>query len=73
MRNLWKWPLSVVLIAVILCCMVLTPQTAYAWKTKTHGYSANLLLNEVKKGYVTVDGKNYYSDWSGWKSTKWTV
>ncbi|MBQ6234043.1 MAG: zinc dependent phospholipase C family protein, partial [Clostridia bacterium] len=59
MRNLWKWPLSVVLIAVILCCMVLTPQTAYAWKTKTHGYSANLLLNEVKKGYVTVDGKNY--------------
>ncbi|MBO4378642.1 MAG: Ig-like domain repeat protein, partial [Clostridia bacterium] len=59
MRNVRKWPLSFVIIAIILCSVVLMPQTAYAWKTKTHGYSANLLLSEARSGYVTVDGNQY--------------
>ncbi len=35
------------------------PDSVYAWKTKTHGYSANLLLEEIQDGYVTVDGEDY--------------
>ena len=34
-----------ILLAVIIAgCTLLRPDTARAWKTKTHGYSANLLL-----------------------------
>ena len=48
------------LLVAIVCFTLILPKNAGAWKTKTHGYSANLLLNEVvDKGYFTIDGEKY--------------
>ena len=49
--------LLVLLVTIIACGAMMT--SVSAWKTKTHGYSANLLLSEASDGYVTVDGINY--------------
>ncbi len=49
----------VLLAAVIIFGTVLTPETAYAWQTKTHGLSANLLLQDAADGSITVDGISY--------------
>ena len=59
MRRTWQYLLTGVIAVMILCCTLLMPETAYAWKTKTHGYSANLLLKDASDQYVTVDGVNY--------------
>ena len=50
--------LIAVIIAVACVASILT-ETVGAWKTKTHGYSANLLLDEIKKGYFMIDGSRY--------------
>lgn len=49
----------ILLAAIIMVGALLRPDTALAWKTKTHGYSANLLLNDAADGFVTVDGSSY--------------
>ena len=48
-----------VIVAAACLCPILSLTTG-AWKTKTHGYSANLLLDEVYNGYFDIDGSRYY-------------
>ena len=59
MKKTRKWTRLIVLILAFVCIMTVPSKKAYAWKTKTHGYSANLLLKEAEDGYVTINGKNY--------------
>ena len=59
MNNRWRSLLCVLLIAVVTGCTLLIPKSAYAWKTKTHGYSANLLLKDAKDGKLKIDGTDY--------------
>ena len=59
MRKARKWSRLIILILVFVCAMGMFSKKAYAWKTKTHGFSANLLLKEAEDGKVTVDGKDY--------------
>lgn len=48
-----------ILMAVIVSCSLLAPDSAYAWATKTHGYSANVLLEDAADGFITIDGEQY--------------
>ena len=59
MKNRWKGLLCALLLAVVTCSMLLLPSTAKAWKTKTHGFSANLLLEDAEDGKLTIDGTDY--------------
>ena len=59
MRKARKWSRLIILILAFVCAMGMFSKKAYAWKTKTHGFSANLLLKEAEDGKVTVDGKDY--------------
>ncbi len=59
MKIVRRWSKLIVFILAFVCVMGMFSKKAYAWKTKTHGYSANLLLKEAEDGYVTIDGKNY--------------
>lgn len=59
MKILRKLTLFLFLVAVLLGLSVLVPQKANAWKTKTHGYSANILLEDVRDGYIGVEGVDY--------------
>ena len=59
MKNRWKGLLCALLITIVTCSTLLLPSTAKAWKTKTHGYSANLLLKDAEDGKLTVDGVEY--------------
>ena len=59
MKILRKLTLFLFLVAVLLGLSALVPQKANAWKTKTHGYSANILLDDVRDGYIDVEGVNY--------------
>ncbi len=59
MKILRKLVLFVFLVAVLVGLAFLVPEKAEAWKTKTHGYSANILLNDAYDGYLYVDGANY--------------
>ncbi|MBQ6482438.1 MAG: zinc dependent phospholipase C family protein [Anaerolineaceae bacterium] len=58
-RRIIQNAILIALVAIMFCCTMLTPETAYAWQTKTHGYSANLLLKDAEDGSVTVDGVSY--------------
>ena len=64
--NMKKTKMTRKIISFILSFILATaaflavfPDSVYAWKTKTHGYSSNLLLNEIEDGYVTIDGTDY--------------
>ena len=59
MKKSRKWTRLIVLFLALVCIVMVPSEKVYAWKTKTHGYSANLLLKDVKNGYVTIDGASY--------------
>ncbi len=59
MKKARKWSRLIVLILAFACVAGLFVPKAYAWKTKTHALSANLLLADAADGYLTVDGTNY--------------
>lgn len=42
------------IIILILTLVLLTLMPAYAWKVKTHVYSANLILEDVNDGFVEI-------------------
>ncbi len=47
-----KTILKVVLLILLLFSLTLSP--AYAWKVKTHVYSANLVLEDISDGFVEI-------------------
>ena len=59
MKKTRKWTRLIVLFLALVCVLMVPSEKVYAWKTKTHGYSANILLKDVENGYVTIDGTRY--------------
>ena len=58
-RKVFRNCVLAVLAAVIAFSAMLAPGSARAWATKTHGYSANVLLKDAADGYITIDGVSY--------------
>ena len=58
-RKVFRNCVLAVLAAVFAFSAMLAPGSARAWATKTHGYSANVLLKDAADGYITIDGASY--------------
>ena len=58
-RKVFRNCVLAVLAAVFALSAMLAPGSARAWATKTHGYSANVLLKDAADGYITIDGASY--------------
>lgn len=56
MKNFKK---RVVSLALAVIMMLSITSTAHAWKLNTHVYSGNLILEDLKDGYLTINGNSY--------------